>query len=250
MSGIALHKRRPLIVLWMMVCIGLLSGCSTTGAPGGDPFEPYNRGMSNFNLAVDENVLVPVARGYKTVLPSPARNGIKNFFLNLREPLNIVYDVLQGKFRMAGRSTGRFLINTILGFGGLNDVASHMDLPRRGEDFGQVLAVWGIPSGPHLVLPFLGASNIRDTFGLVPNFAYRSATSVGSPEDTIATIVEIVDIRSRLLGTEDLLNLQPDKYLFLRETYRQRRQAQIMDQSPSQQGPSDDELLDELFEDN
>lgn len=250
MSGIALHKSRSLIVLWTMICIGLLSGCSTTGDPGKDPFERYNRGMTSFNQAVDESVLAPVARGYRAVVPSPARNGIKNFFLNLREPLNIIYDVLQGKFRMAGRSTGRFLVNTTLGFAGLNDVASYMDLPRRGEDFGQVLAVWGVPSGPHLVLPFLGASNVRDTFGLVPNYAYRSALSLGSPEDTISAIVEIVDIRSRLLGTEDLLNLQPDRYLFLRETYRQRRQAQINDQSLSQQGPSDDELLDELFEEN
>ena len=206
--------------------------------------------MTTFNLKLDDYVLAPVARGYKKAVPSPVRNGVDNFFSNLREPLNVVYDLLQGKFREAGRSTGRFLINTTLGFAGFNDVASYMDLPQRNEDFGQVLGTWGVGSGPHLVLPFFGPSNIRDGIGLVPGFMYGSEIAFNDPEQTYATVLRVVDIRSQLLGTEEVLALQPDKYLFLRETYRQRREAQINDSSPSEADISDDELLDELLEED
>lgn len=242
---------RLLAVLIFVIGVGLVSGCASTSASqDNDPFEKYNRGMTNFNQKLDDYVVAPVARGYKKVVPSPARNGVNNFFNNLTEPLNVVYDLLQGKFRMAGRSAGRFLINTTLGFAGLNDVASYMDMPRRSEDFGQVLATWGVASGPHLVLPLFGPSNIRDGIGLIPDFAYRSATAFNDPERTYATILRVVDIRSRLLGAEEVLALQPDRYLFLREAYRQRREAQIKDRNPTDPGASEDELLDELLEDN
>ena len=251
MSKIPSTFNRLLTYLIFIIGVGLVSGCASTSASqDNDPFEKYNRGMTNFNQKLDDYVVAPIARGYRNVLPTPARNGVNNFFNNLREPLNMVYDLLQGKFRMAGRDAGRFLINTTLGFAGFNDVATYMDLPRRGEDFGQVLGTWGVGPGPHLVLPFFGPSNIRDGFGLIPDFAYRSATAFNEPGRTYATVLRIVDIRSRLLGTEQVLALQPDRYLFLRETYRQRREAQIKDRNPTDPGASEDELLDELLEDN
>lgn len=235
----------------LLLSLALLSGCASTSSGDRDPFEKYNRGMTRFNLKADEVVLQPVARGYKKVVPSPIRNGLHNFFLNLREPLNMVYDLLQGKWAMAGRDAGRFAINTTLGLGGVNDVASYMDLPRRDEDFGQVLAVWGVSSGPHLVLPLLGPSNIRDGIGLVPGYYYWSLMPPDtSPESTIATVVGIVDLRARLLGTEDVINLQPDKYLFLREAYRQRRALAISEEPASADSAEDDALLDELLDDN
>ncbi|MGI9291003.1 MAG: MlaA family lipoprotein [Gammaproteobacteria bacterium] len=242
---------RLIVSLVLIIGFGLSSGCASTSGPeDNDPFEGYNRAMTKFNLKLDDYVVAPVARGYKNVVPSPVRNGVDNFFSNLREPLNVVYDLLQGKFRMAGRDAGRFLINTTLGFAGLNDVASHMDLTERREDFGQVLGTWGVGSGPHLVLPFIGPSNIRDAVGLVPGFMYADEIALKDPEQTYATVVRLIDIRSQLLGTEEVLALQPDKYLFLRETYRQRREAQINDRSRSEPDISDDELLDELLEDN
>jgi phospholipid-binding lipoprotein MlaA len=236
----------------MIIGFSLIGGCATaTSNPeDNDPFEGYNRAMTNFNLKMDEYVVAPVARGYKKVLPSPVRNGVDNFFSNLREPLNVIYDLLQGNFRMAGRSTGRFVINTTLGFAGLNDVASYMDLPQRNEDFGQVLGSWGVGSGPHLVLPLFGPSNIRDGIGLIPGFVYSTEVAFDAEEWNYAFLLRIIDIRSQLLGTEEVLALQPDKYLFLRETYRQRREAQINDRSPSESDISDDELLDELLEED
>ena len=243
--------KQPAFILSMIIGFALIGGCATTSSnpEDNDPFEGYNRAMTNFNLQLDEYLVAPVARGYKKVLPSPVRNGVDTFFSNLFEPLNVVYDLLQGNFRMAGRSAGRFVINTTLGLAGLNDVASYMDMPQRNEDFGQVLGAWGVGPGPHLVLPFFGPSNIRDGVGLIPGFAY-STELFDSEEWNYAFVIRVVDIRSQLLGTEEVLALQPDKYLFLRETYRQRREAQINDRSPSESEISDDELLDELLEED
>ncbi|MBX2870321.1 MAG: VacJ family lipoprotein [Acidiferrobacterales bacterium] len=229
----------------------LLTGCASSGSVDNDPFESYNRKMTSFNLASDRVILAPVARGYKKVVPSPIRNGISNFLSNLREPYNALNDLLQGNFRGAGRDTGRFLINTTLGFAGLNDVATYLDIPEKREDFGQTLAVWGVPSGPHLVLPFFGPSNIRDTGGLVPGFIYNSATAF---EDSTVNqglfVLGVVDTRTQFLGTEKLIDLQPDAYLFLREGYRQRRTAAIANGEIANEEGDDDDLLDELLDEN
>jgi len=233
------------------VVLGIMSGCASTGSVDNDPLEKLNRGVTEFNLVSDRMILAPVARGYKRSVPSPVRNGVHNFLTNLREPWTIFNDLLQANFRNAGRDTGRFLINTILGFAGFNDVARYMDLPRRREDFGQTLAVWGVPPGPHLVLPFFGPSNFRDTVGLLPDTTYRSVvTPHNSPEDVATTVVSVVDTRTQFLGTEELLELQPDQYLFLREGYRQRRALAISNGKGADTEGSDEELLDQLLEDN
>ncbi|NKB64941.1 MAG: VacJ family lipoprotein [Gammaproteobacteria bacterium] len=216
-----------------------------------DPFEKMNRSILKFNLKADKYVLKPVAKTYKKVIPQPVRNGIRNFFSNLREPLNIVNDLLQGNLVQAGRDTGRFVINTTFGFFGLNDVAKYMNLPRNREDFGQTLAVWGVPSGPYLVLPFLGPSNLRDATGLVPEFKYTDAVSeVESPESTYLRGLRIISQRTNLLGADDILDLQPDKYLFIREGYCHQRLNQIHNGNPPkpENEASEDELLDELLE--
>jgi len=234
----------------------LLAGCASTSPQTlndndhyigeNDPFGNVNRKILNFNLKADQYVLKPVAE-------TSIRNGVKNFFSNLWEPMIIINDLLQGKFLQAGRDTSRFVINTTLGFLGLNDVATHLDLPKNREDFGQTLAVWGVPSGPYLVLPFLGPSNLRDTAGLVPQMFYADPVNdMNSPESTYTGVVRLVDGRSRLLGADDILDVQPDKYLFLRQGYRQRRENLIYDgNSPaSENQDSEDELLDQLLEED
>lgn len=237
-------------LITLLVGVALLGGCASTSVDN-DPFEGYNRKMTRFNLKADELVLEPVARGYRKVVPSPVRNGARNFFNNLREPLNMVYDALQGKWAMAGRDAGRFVVNSTLGFAGLNDVASYMDLPARDEDFGQVLAVWGVGPGPHLVLPLLGPSNVRDGIGLIPGYYYGTFTPPDTqPGSTLATIFRVVDIREKFLGTEDIIRLQPDKYLFLREGYRQRRALAISEQPVGADAAGDDALLDELLDED
>jgi len=245
----------------------LTSGCATTSTHSGsgstdatqaerhDPFERTNRAILNFNFKVDRYLLKPVARVYAK-LPRPVRNGVGNFFSNLWIPNTILNDLLQGKFAYAGRDTGRFVINTILGFFGLMDVATELDLPERNEDFGQTLAVWGVPSGPYLVLPFLGPSNLRDTVGLIPQFTFTDVLfsdllfTLDPPEAWYAIGLRLIDTRASLLGADRLLELQPDRYLFLREGYRQVRNQLIYEGNlpAGLESVSDDELLDELLE--
>lgn len=248
---------RWLIRTQIFICLFVIAGCATTSLNSQDttaqkdPFENINRLILDFNLESDRLILKPVAKVYRNTFPDPVRKGANNFFSNLWEPMTIVNDLLQGKIDYAGQNTMRFFLNTTVGILGIFDVATHLDLPRRREDFGQTLAVWGVSSGPYIVLPFLGPSNLRDTAGLIPQWVYADAvTQLNSPESYIAGGIRLVDARSNLFGLDDILDLQPDKYLFLRENYRQSRINQIYDGNPpeNQGEDSSDELIDQLLE--
>ena len=126
----------------------------------------YNRTMFKVNENLDEYIMEPVAKGYKTVTPGVVDKGITNFFSNLDDVLVFVNDILQFKFQQAASDLARVFFNTTIGLGGVIDVATHMDLPKHNEDFGQTLGRWGVPPGPYLVLPLLGPSTLRDTVGL------------------------------------------------------------------------------------
>jgi phospholipid-binding lipoprotein MlaA len=213
-----------------------------------DPLQPFNRAMYRFNSAVDRTVLRPLAVRYRRYVPDPVRTGIRNFFANLREPTTIVNDLLQGKFAQAGRDTMRFTINTTFGLLGLLDVATPMELRRNQEDFGQTFAVWGVPEGPYLVLPLLGPSSARDAAGLVPQYAYTDP--VANVDGTGATVavfgLRAVDARTSLLRADRMLEMQLDPYLFVRETYRQKRFDLIHDGEVSPVDPmSGEDLLEE-----
>lgn len=225
---------------------GHAAEAETRPADHRDPLERANRAVLNFNFKVDRFVLKPVAKTYAK-LPRPMRNGVGNFFSNLGQPTTIINDLLQGKWAHAGRDTGRFAINTTLGFFGLMDVATALDLPKRNEDFGQTLAVWGVPAGPYLVVPLLGPSNLRDSVGSIPQYAATDPVyALDTPERGYAGGLRLVDGRARQLGTTDVLELQADPYLFLREGYRQQRTYAIHDGHPP--AGDDDDLLDELLE--
>ena len=231
--------------------LALTSGCATSGSPDNDPFEKVNRVIHRSNLKADKYLLAPAARGYVKVVPQPVRNGVNNFFSNIWEPVNIVNDLLQGKVRTAGKDTGRFLINTTLGFLGFADVATEMNLPKSREDVGQTLAKWGVPAGPYIVLPFFGPSNLRDTVGIVTQSVYLDPVGqLNSPENIYGAVARAIDGRSRVLGIEELIEQQADSYIFLREGYRQQRRNQIYDGVPPEDELSDDALLDEALEEN
>ncbi len=228
----------------------LLVGCATTDSTDHDPLEGYNRAMTRFNLQLDETILVPLATGYTKAVPNPVRGGVGNFFRNLGEPYTLVNNLLQGKPLEAGRGAGRFLINTLLGFAGFADVATELGIESRQEDFGQTLAVWGVPSGPHLVLPVFGPSNVRDGFGVATGLVYADPFWPDDRDAAVALgVVRVLDTRAQFLGTEELLALQPDPYLFLREGYRQRRQAAIRDGEAPDDAAGEEALLDELLQD-
>ncbi|MEX2163547.1 MAG: VacJ family lipoprotein [Sulfuricaulis sp.] len=206
----------------------------------GDPLEGFNRAMYTFNDKMDRYILKPVAKGYRAVTPKPVRRGISNFFSNLREPIVMLNNLLQGKPADAVSDLSRFVFNSTFGIFGLFDVASKMDLPKHNEDFGQTLAVWGVSDGAYLVLPFFGPSNLRDGPALVvdwetypPNHMEERSTRAK------LLLVETVDKRAQLLDASDILDQAAgqDPYVFVRETFRQLRRNQVYDGNPPQAAP-------------
>lgn len=188
-----------------------------------DPWQGFNRAMFTFNDTVDRWALKPLAQGYKFVMPDPLETGVTNIFSNIKEVPNAINGVLQGDFKGAAHDTGRLLVNTTIGIGGLLDVAKYMNLPADDpEDFGQTLAVWGVGQGPYLVLPLLGPSTVRDGFGRPVDW-YTSPTAYIDhvPTDNTVLGVSLLSTRANLLELEK--NITGDKYTFIRDVYLQRR---------------------------
>lgn len=201
----------------------------SSSARVGDPFENINRRIFTFNYHLDQWVLKPVAKGYKKVTPDVVQLGVGNFFSNLEEVVNTANDVLQWKWDQAANDGGRFLINSTLGVGGLFDVAAKMGLIRSdGEDFGQTLAVWGVSSGPYLMLPFFGPATLRDGAGKLVD-SRAGLLQYVDPNDAEYALraVDIIDSRAQLLEAESLIT--GDSYTLLRDFYLQRRNYLIKD---------------------
>ncbi|SPC11177.1 MlaA family lipoprotein [Cupriavidus taiwanensis] len=218
-----------------------LAGCATgpTANPK-DPLEPFNREVSKINEDFDKGILRPVAELYADYMPTPVQRAVENFFSNVSDVYSAVNNLLQGKPTRAAEDTMRVAMNTVLGIGGLIDIATPAGLPKYKEDFGQTLGVWGVPAGPYLVLPLFGPSTFRDTAGmLVDRQADPSAYFYPVSLRNSLVGVRIVAGRAQLLGASSLLEQAAlDKYSFLRDSYLQRRQYLIYDGNPP---GSDDE---------
>ena len=143
-----------------------------------DPWQRFNRKVFQFNEVMDRYIAKPVAKGYRWITPNIVDRGISNFFSNLGDIGVTVNDLLQGKFMQAGSDGLRFVVNSTLGIVGFFDVASELGLPKHHEDFGQTLGYWGVSSGPFLVLPFLGPSNIRDGTSLIVDYQLNPLVEV------------------------------------------------------------------------
>lgn len=242
-------KHMPVLTLCAVTILSLgVSGCASTGANQDaaaagneqiyDPLEGGNRVVMKMNEGIDKAVLEPVARGYRYVAPKPVRQGVRNFLRNLKSPVVMGNQLLQGDMEGFANATGRLVINTLLGVGGIFDVADMGGIPYEPEDFGQTLAVWGVGHGPYLVIPVLGPSSMRDGTGmLVDTFLdpvriymfnhdleWLHYTRVG---------VSIVDAREELLDLVDDLRANSfDYYAAVRSAYYQRRQALVNDMDP------------------
>jgi len=194
-----------------------------------DRFEKFNRHMFSFNMKIDRWVLKPVAKGYDKITPRFVKTGVSNFFGNLGEVDNILNDLLQWKWKQVGNDSGRLLVNTTIGIGGLFDVARPMGMKKSdGEDFGQTLAVWGVKQGPFLVLPLLGPSTVRDGFALPVDWYADPVTYIDHKTPRYALrALHLVDTRRSLLDAEKLISGDP--YLFIRDAYLQRREYLIKD---------------------
>ena len=201
-----------------------------------DPPEKYNRMMFNFNMRLDEKALKPIAESYVEYTPSIVRAGVRNFFSNLGDVGVAANSALQGKVEQAMSDSSRLALNSVVGLGGLFDVASKVDLEKNNEDFGQTLGVWGVPEGPYIVLPLLGPRTMRSAFGTALDTYLQMETlgAVGqvSGVDSISELVAlgIVDQRTELLGKEELLQqVALDPYVFARESYLAYRRCQVDD---------------------
>jgi phospholipid-binding lipoprotein MlaA len=226
-----------LVRFWLLLLLAALGGCATTGGEERDPRDPwegFNRGVYSFNDTFDEYVAQPVARGYVKVLHREIRGRVSNFFSNIGDLLIGANNFLQGKFEEGVNDWARFTFNSTIGLLGIHDVATEMGLEKHNEDFGQTLGRWGTPSGPYLILPFLGSSTVRDAAGTAVDWAVQPVGEV-RPIALRNTLYGLyfVNTRAELLEASRILEEAAlDRYVFQRDAYLQRRRSLIYDGSP------------------
>jgi phospholipid-binding lipoprotein MlaA len=244
----------------LLLPIVLLAGCTVAKPRTDDPWEGFNRRMYAFNMAADRAVIRPVAAGYRRITTPDMRRIVANFFANIRMPITIVNDILQVDPRAAAHNTGRFLINTTIGFAGLFDPASELQLPPDETDFGVTLARWGLPEGPYVVVPFVGSTTVRDFWRLpVDNYFdplgwYADNHDLRFHAQYLPNMAYLVTLRARGIEAESLTDGVYDPYVFYRDAYRQRRlyeiyngtpPADVIEQMQGTEGLDVDKLLDE-----
>jgi phospholipid-binding lipoprotein MlaA len=254
----------PRLIRHLAIALSIAAsfGCATPPDPSdresyaefkaiNDPLEPLNRTVFEFNQALDAMFLRPLADFYRLLLPPRFREGMHNILTNLRSPVVLANDLLQGEWGRAGATTGRFLVNTTMGVGGIADPASDFGLTYHNEDFGQTLAVWGVPEGPYLILPVVGPSNPRDAAGLAVDSLvldpFGLLNTIGAEQDWMSILSYIrlgmTAIDARAQNAEELDDLQKsslDYYAAIRSLYRQFRTSEIYQGHPpiGEQGPS------------
>ena len=222
--------------LGLIAVLLLTSGCAS--GPGrtmpSDPLRGLNRGVYKFNDTLDRAAVKPAAKGYRAITPRWFRSGVGHFFSNLTYPNTIINQFLQGKPGKGFRDTGRFLVNTTVGIGGLLDVATSLGLESNDEDFGQTLAVWGVGSGPFINLPLFGPSSLRDAPSRIVDYFLDPLTYVDL--DTGAELgiraLDLLNARTELLSVDSTLQSTFDPYVFVRDAWAQQREFEIFDGNP------------------
>lgn len=210
--------------------------------PMEDPWESWNRKVFAFNEQVDRYLMKPVAESYRKVTPDPLERNVSSLFSNVGELPVSGNALLQGKPSSAGISLLRFLVNSTVGIFGLFDVASDIGLAQQKEDFDQTLAVWGVPAGHYLVLPFFGPSSPRATAGLTLDIYANPLNVEHWPTRISVWALKVVDTRAGLLKAESLIS--GDRYIFMRDAWQQQRHYLIND------GVVEDTFDSEGFEDD
>ncbi len=196
-----------------------------------DPIEPFNRAMNQVNDKMYFWLLKPAAQGYKVVVPEPARISVKNFFSNLKFPVRFVSCVLQTDFKGAATETGRFVINTVWGIGGLMDPAAgpELALERQDTDLGQTLGVYGVGHGFYIVWPFFGPSSPRDTVSLIGDQVLYPLSFLNIWYTSFITKpIEVINATSLRIGDyESLIGAAIDPYVAIRNAYIQYRMKDV-----------------------
>jgi len=209
-----------------------------------DPIEPVNRAIFSFNQGVDKVIIKPAAQVYRGVLPQGVRDSVRNFLRNLRAPVIMANDLLQGEPDRAMETFGRFAANTMWGMGGLFEIVP--DKPHHEEDLGQTLAVWGMGEGPYIMLPILGPSSGRHTLGRVGDYFMDPINYWANHqgEDWVPitrAVVGGIDSRSRVIETlDEIERTSIDFYAAIRSLYRQQRADLIRNGAPAEGSPLPD----------
>jgi phospholipid-binding lipoprotein MlaA len=246
------RSRRRVALLLAALALG---GCAHTPPDDpSDPLETVNRGIYKFNEKADKYVLRPVAKGYDKIMPGVARTGVRNFFSNLFTPTVMVNDLLQLKFKQFGSDTLRLLANTLVGWGGLLDVATSVGLVEHDEDFGQTLGYWGVGPGWYLMLPFLGPVDNRDLIGQFGDSYTSPLFYLENGEVAFGLgALQAVEGRASLLDADKLLEQQMDPYVFVRSIYLQNRLNKVYDGNPPKEdfdfGEDEEEAAPEAAKD-
>jgi phospholipid-binding lipoprotein MlaA len=236
----------PTRLLAALLAASLLVGCATRPpaddpeaiaefAANNDPLEPLNRVLFFVHEGIDTLILRPIGEFYRIVVAPPVRAGVRNALGNLRTPVILLNDLLQGETERAGVTLQRFVINSTLGLGGVLDVAAERGLPAHTEDFGQTLAVWGVREGAYLFIPALGPSTVRDITGFGVDIASNPLTWLVIKPDDLGTLatgartgLTVADTRESLIEAIDAVRRESlDPYATLRSAYRQRRLQEI-----------------------
>ena len=221
-----------LLTLFLMGCATIPEGQVRSKA---DPWEALNRNVYVFNTNLDDYVVRPLTKVYEFAVPEIVRSRFSNVFANVGDVFTAVQQLLQGKPKTALDDLIRVFVNTTIGLGGIFDVATEAGLEKHKEDFGQTFGVWGIPSGPYVVLPILGPSSLRDAFGWVADLNTDILINQidNVPVRNIVSGVRIVDQRLKYLNASGLLaGVAFDQYSFVRDAYLQRRRFLIYDGEP------------------
>lgn len=213
-----------------LILLALLGGCASVPSAKRDPRDPwesFNRSIWTFDYAFDRKIYRPVARGYVYVTPAPVRRGLRNVLDNLFYPRTIINQFLQGRFRDGGSDIGRLLVNTVFGLGGILDPASHMNLDKHNADFGQTLGVWGVHSGPFLMIPLYGPSDVRDSVGIAADEYATPLPYIGRNNSWYVFwgpwLLNLVDARANILSQDTFIDSAYDPYTFVRNAYLQHR---------------------------
>lgn len=193
-----------------------------------DPFKVINKQIFYFNNMIDLIILTPFNQIYVTAVPKRGRKYVASFISNLAEPLNILNSIFQGNFAQARISFGRFTTNTLMGFCGIIDVASRFNLKYRGEDFGQTMAKYKIPSGPYLVAPLMGPTSARDLSGKIVDYFLDPVNYLLKTKERYAVdIVWILQKRSDNDSVIKMVRQSLDPYETAKQMYIQYRKNQI-----------------------
>lgn len=218
--------RRFLIVSLLLLTVPVFA---QTRPAQQDRWEGMNRRIFAFNELADKYLMKPVAKGYKKITPRFVDDSITRMFENIHDLRSSINNLLQWEWYNAGQNFGRFTVNSTLGVVGIFDVASDIRLKKFPDDLGSTFAVWGMPEGPYMVLPFLGPSTLRDTAALFPEDYLRAYHYIDHDLTRYSVVaVYAIDLRADLLDFESVI--VGDRYSFIRDYYIQSRRLKAGEQ--------------------